>query len=68
MVELFEPLLPQLPSEQGLEENYEENTRRECLFFLVVQERYRQWNFRYIRDESSNSDDDSPRLLNALSS
>jgi len=36
--------------------------------FFVVQERYRQWNFRYIRDESSNSDDDSPRLLNALSS
>ena len=33
-------------------------------FFLVVQERYRQKNFRYIQDESSNSDDDGPWLLN----
>jgi len=36
--------------------------------FFVVQERYRQRNFRYIQDESSNSDDDSPQLLDALSS
>jgi hypothetical protein len=38
------------------------------LFLFVDQERYRQQNFRYIRDDSSNFDDDSPRLLNALSS
>ena len=37
-------------------------------FFGVVQERYLHQIFRYKRDESSNSTNDSPQLLNALSS
>ena len=37
-------------------------------FFLVVQGRYLQQTYRYKRDENSNSADDSPQLLNALSS
>ena len=36
--------------------------------FFVVQERNRRQNFRYIRDERSNFDDDSPRLLKTFSS
>ena len=38
------------------------------LFFLVIQGRYLQQIFMYKRDKNSNSADDSPRLLNALSS
>ena len=45
---------------------------RECdgifFCFFVVHERYCRQNFRYIRDERSNFDDDSPRLLKMFSS
>jgi hypothetical protein len=78
MIHFFQPLLPQPPSRHGLEENSEERTisesggriRTKCSFpkILAVQERYLQQAFRYSRGESSNSADDRPRLLNALSS
>jgi len=50
-------------------ENKEESTIRNFLsLFLIVQERYLQQILRYKRDESLNSADDCPWLLNALSS
>ena len=68
-----DPLIPTTPSStplrHGLMENKEESTIRNFFsLFLIVQERYLQQILRYKRDGSSNSADDSPRLLNALSS
>jgi len=69
-----DPLIPTTPSSTSLETWSHGKSRRKhhkgffSLFFLVVQGRFLQQTYRYKRDENSNSADDSPRLLNALSS
>ena len=70
-----DPLIPTTPSSTSLETWSHGKSRRKnhkgfffLRLFFVAQERYLQQILRYKRDESSNSADDSPQLLNALSS
>ena len=64
-----DPLIPTTPSSTPWDMvSWKIKKKDHKGFFLVVQERYLQQTFRYKRDESSNSADVSPWLLNALSS
>ena len=69
-----DPSIPTTPSSSSLETWSHGKSRRKhhkgffLRLFFVAQERYLQQILRYKRDESLNSADDSPQLLNALSS
>ena len=64
-----DPLIPSTPSSTPWDMvSWKIKKKDHKGFFLVVQERYLQQILRYKRDESLNSADDCPWLLNALSS